>query len=81
MRRSLLGELLEGEPLTGRELEVLEAAARGLTAAETAAELYLSFETVKSYRKRCAAKLGARTLAHSVALGLRRGLLRLDNVR
>ena len=73
--RTLLGEILEGEPLRPRELEVLEAASRGLTAAETARELYLAEETVKSYRKRILAKLAARSLAEAVAVAVRRGLL------
>lgn len=74
---TLLAEILEGEPLTGREVEVLEGAAEGETAAETGARLYLASETVKSYRKRVIAKLGARNGTHAVALALRRGLLPL----
>jgi DNA-binding CsgD family transcriptional regulator len=73
--RSLLGEILEGEPLTAREEEVLAGAADGETAAQTGARLYLSSETVKGYRKRIIAKLGARNGTHAVALALRRGVL------
>jgi DNA-binding CsgD family transcriptional regulator len=72
---SLLAEILEGEPLTAREREILEGAADGETAAQTGARLYLSSETVKSYRKRVIAKLGARNGTHAVALALRSGLL------
>lgn len=72
---SLLGEILEGEPLTDREAEVLAGAADGETAAQTGARLFLSSETVKGYRKRIIAKLGARNGTHAVALALRRGLL------
>lgn len=72
---SLLGEILEGEPLTEREAEVLAGAADGETAAQTGARLFLSSETVKGYRKRIIAKLGARNGTHAVALALRRGLL------
>lgn len=74
---SLLGEILEGEPLTDRETEVLAGAADGETAAQTGARLYLSSETVKGYRKRIIAKLGARNGTHAVALALRAGLLPL----
>ncbi len=74
---SLLGEVLEGEPLTPREHEILAGAADGETAAQTGARLYLSSETVKSYRKRVIAKLGARNGTHAVALALRSGLLPL----
>jgi DNA-binding CsgD family transcriptional regulator len=74
---SLLGELLEGEPLTDRETEILAAAAEGETAAQTGARLFLSSETVKGYRKRIIAKLGARNGTHAVVLAIRRGLLPL----
>jgi DNA-binding CsgD family transcriptional regulator len=67
---SLLGEILEGEPLTPRETEILAGAADGETAAQTGARLYLSSETVKSYRKRVIAKLGARNGTHAVRSGL-----------
>ena len=72
---TLLAESLEGEPLTDRETEILVGAAEGETAAQTGARLYLSPETVKSYRKRIIAKLGARTGTHAVALALRTGKL------
>jgi DNA-binding CsgD family transcriptional regulator len=72
---SLLAEILEGEPLTDRETEILAAAAEGETAAETGRRLFLSSETVKGYRKRIIAKLGARNGTHAVVLAIRRGLL------
>jgi DNA-binding CsgD family transcriptional regulator len=74
---SLLAEILEGEPLTERETEILAAAAEGETAAQTGARLFLSSETVKGYRKRIIAKLGARNGTHAVVLAIRRGLLPL----
>jgi DNA-binding CsgD family transcriptional regulator len=74
---SLLSEILEGEPLTDRETEILAAAAEGETAAQTGERLYLSSETVKGYRKRIIAKLGARNGTHAVVLAIRRGLLPL----
>lgn len=72
---TLLGEILEGEPLTERETEILAAAAEGETAAQTGERLFLSSETVKGYRKRIIAKLGARNGTHAVVLAIRRGLL------
>ncbi len=76
---SLLAEILEGQPLNERETEILAGAAEGETAAETGRRLYLSSETVKSYRKRIIAKLGARNGTHAVALALRSGLLPLGS--
>ncbi len=73
---TLLAEILEGEPLNDRETEILAGVAEGETAAQTGARLYLSPETVKSYRKRIIAKLGARNGTHAVALALRAGKLR-----
>ncbi len=73
---SLLGEILEGKSLSDREAEILAGAAEGETAEETGARLFLSSETVKGYRKRAIAKLGARNGTHAVALAIRSGLLR-----
>ena len=72
---TLLAEILEGEPLNDRETEILAGAAEGETAEQTGARLYLSTETVKSYRKRIIAKLGARNGTHAVALARRTGKL------
>ena len=76
MSTTLLAEVLEGEPLTDRETEVLSGQAEGETAAETGARLYLSLETVKSYRKRAIAKLGARNGTHAVTIAMRSGVIR-----
>jgi RNA polymerase sigma factor (sigma-70 family) len=54
---------------------LVRTAVDGETAAQTGARLFLSSETVKSYRKRVIAKLGARNGTHAVALALRSGLL------
>jgi DNA-binding CsgD family transcriptional regulator len=72
---SLLHEILEGEPLTDRETEILEGVAEGETAVQTGKRLYLSSETVKDYRKPVIAKLGARNPPHAAAAAIRRGLL------
>lgn len=70
-----LSEILEGDPLNGRERQILAGAARGETAAQTAARLFLSPETVKSYRKRATAKLGACNITNAVALAVSTGVL------
>lgn len=69
--RTMLGEVFEGDELTRRDLEAVRGAADGETAAETGARLHLATETVKEYRKRACAKLGARSIAHAVAIALR----------
>jgi DNA-binding CsgD family transcriptional regulator len=76
----LLREIISGEPLTAREVEVLLWAARGKTAEETAAEIFIATETVRSYRKRVSAKLSADSLAHAVALALRDGIVSIEEV-
>ena len=72
---SLLGEILEGEPLTQRETEILAGAADGETAAQTGARLYLSSETVKSYLRSAMSKLGAHSRHEAVVLARRAGIL------
>lgn len=53
--------------LTEREAEVLEAAARGLSNAEIAKELFLSEKTVKNHINRIFRKLGVSTRAAAIA--------------
>jgi two-component system, NarL family, nitrate/nitrite response regulator NarL len=62
--------------LSGRERELLELAAAGLTTGEIARRLYLSPNTVKTYWQRLYEKLGANDRASAMAEALRRGLLR-----
>jgi DNA-binding NarL/FixJ family response regulator len=65
---------LEQEP-TARELEVLQLVADGLVNREIGQQLFLSEETVKSHVRHLLAKLQARSRAHAVAVGFRRGLI------
>lgn len=71
----LLRRKLEGQKLTTPELEVLRAAADGLSARETAEALVKSHHTVIAQRRAIQAKLGARNLPHAIALAFRRRLL------
>ena len=64
----------EQEP-TSREIEVLQLISDGLVNREIGQRLFLSEETVKSHVRHLLAKLQARSRAHAVAVGLRRGLI------
>ena len=65
---------LEQEP-TVREIEVLQLISDGLVNREIGERLFLSEETVKSHVRHLLAKLQARSRAHAVAVGFRRGLI------
>jgi RNA polymerase sigma factor (sigma-70 family) len=65
----------EGAALTPPELGALEGAALGLTAAETAAALSKSTETVKDQRRAVLRKLGARDMTNAVFLASKAGML------
>jgi DNA-binding NarL/FixJ family response regulator len=65
---------LEQSP-TAREIEVLQLVSEGLVNREIGDRLFLSEETVKSHVRHILAKLQARSRAHAVAIGYRRGLL------
>jgi DNA-binding NarL/FixJ family response regulator len=51
---------LRGRPLSLRESEILRMIGDGLSSAAIAAELNVSLNTVATYRKRIAAKLGTK---------------------
>jgi DNA-binding NarL/FixJ family response regulator len=65
---------LEQEP-TARETQVLQLISDGLVNREIGERLFLSEETVKSHVRHLLAKLQARSRAHAVAVGFRRGLI------
>ena len=65
---------LEQEP-TMREIEVLQLISEGLVNREIGQRLFLSEETVKSHVRHLLAKLQARSRAHAVAVGFRRGII------
>ena len=60
--------------LTARELEVLEAVARGLTNRAVAAELFLSDQTVKRHLRRIFRKLGVANRTEAARTVYRLGL-------
>jgi DNA-binding CsgD family transcriptional regulator len=60
-----------GRPLSGRELEVLQLFANGLTTDEVARTLHLSPATVRSYGEQGMRKLSANSRVHAVAVALR----------
>jgi DNA-binding NarL/FixJ family response regulator len=63
------------EPLTARELDVVRAAARGLTNTEIGAELYLSLSTVKTHLASVQGKIDARNRVEIAAWAWRSGLV------
>jgi PAS domain S-box-containing protein len=60
----------KGSKLSARELEVVRLVARGETGPEIAAELGISYETVRTHVRNAMTKLGARSRAHLVAKAL-----------
>jgi DNA-binding NarL/FixJ family response regulator len=63
------------EPLTGRELEVLAAVARGLSNVEIGRELFIAEATVKTHLLRTFAKLGVDDRTRAVTVAMELGLL------
>jgi DNA-binding CsgD family transcriptional regulator len=65
----------DGSPLTSRELDVLAQVAMGCTNAEAAQRLSLKPETVKSYLRSAAVKLGTHSRHGAVSKARLRGLI------
>jgi DNA-binding NarL/FixJ family response regulator len=63
------------EMLTGREREILQLLADGMSNADVAARLFISQETVKSHVRHILAKLEADTRTHAVAIALRDAII------
>ena len=58
------------DPLTAREIEVLQAISAGLSNTDIAEALHLSVDTVKSHVKAILEKLQARNRTHAVVCAL-----------
>jgi DNA-binding NarL/FixJ family response regulator len=67
--------------MTPRRIEVLVLAANGHSNAEIANLLFVSADTVARHLQKIYMVLGARDRAHAVALGIKRGFIRPDQVR
>jgi two-component system response regulator DesR len=67
-----------GNPLSAREAEVLTRYAAGASAAEIAAELFLSYGTVRNYLASAVTKLGARNRVDAARIAGEAGWLSPD---
>lgn len=63
------------ENISPREIQVMQSAARGEAARETAQALHIAIDTVKDHRNSARARLGARNVTHAVALLVAAGLV------
>lgn len=71
-------QVVPGETLSARELEVLSLVARGASNKEIARSLHLSEATVKSHLIHLFGKLGVSDRTAAVTVAIERGLLRLE---
>jgi DNA-binding NarL/FixJ family response regulator len=67
-----------GDPLSAREIEVLQLAARGLSNTEIAKELFVSATTAKAHLVHIYSKLGVNDRTAAVTAALERGIIRLN---
>ena len=70
-----MGNRLEQQVISPREIEVLNLLCKGMIAKEIATQLYISQHTVVSHPKNLITKLEARNSLHMAYLALTRGLL------
>jgi DNA-binding NarL/FixJ family response regulator len=74
---AVLAEHLGEQPLTARELEVLQLIRDGFKNKQVADRLSISENTVNFHIKHIVEKLGANDRTHAVTIAVRRGLLAL----
>lgn len=72
-----LAEHVGGGALSDRELEVLQHVATGHRNREIGAKLFVAEETVKAHMRHIMDKLNARDRTESVAIAVRRGMIRI----
>jgi DNA-binding NarL/FixJ family response regulator len=61
--------------LTEKQLMIAQLLSDGLTVEEIAAERHRSVHTIRKLLEQARDRLGARNMAHLVALGLRQGMI------
>jgi DNA-binding NarL/FixJ family response regulator len=64
--------------LTGREIEVLQSIAEGMTSKEVGDRLFISENTVKYHVRNILDKLGLRSRSEAVMYALREDLISID---
>ena len=64
--------------LTIREEQILHLISQGYSSKEIADLLYLSFETIKTYRYRLTNKFEARNVAHMIRIAAECGIFKKD---
>jgi DNA-binding NarL/FixJ family response regulator len=72
-----IAEHVSEEPLTRREVEILQEMSGGLRNRAIGERLFIAEETVKVHIKHLMFKLGAKDRTDAVAIGVRRGIIRL----
>jgi DNA-binding NarL/FixJ family response regulator len=72
-----LAEHAADDPLTSRELEVLQLIGSGKANKLIASDLAITEETVKGHVKNILSKLGASDRTHAVTIALKRGIMEL----
>lgn len=72
-----IAEHLGDDPLTDREVEVLELATEGNRNRNIAERLFISEETVKAHIKHILEKLGASDRTQAVPIAAQRGIIQI----
>ena len=67
-------------PLSGRELEVLKIAAKGLSNRDVARELIISERTVQAHMRSIFTKLGVGSRSEAILYGLKRGWFSIEDL-
>ncbi|MCA1727660.1 MAG: helix-turn-helix transcriptional regulator [Actinobacteria bacterium] len=79
-RRGDTSPLERAERLTGREVEILQLTADGLSMEEIAARLDISPHTIRTHVQNCLTKLGVHSKLEAITFAIRTGKVRLETI-
>jgi DNA-binding NarL/FixJ family response regulator len=79
-RRGETSPMERADRLTGREVEILQLTADGLSMEQIAERLEISPHTIRTHMQNCLTKMGVHSKLEAVTFAIRTGKVRLETI-